>query len=97
MPASGRNGSRRSGGLVLEAREDEKAGPAGVGVGVDERLRDEADGLVVHRSAHDPVEPQRLPLAGVRRDAPGEELVDSPVTALRHGVSPFSLSKTFRK
>ncbi len=79
------------------ARRGSASAAAGAGAGAAERLGDEADGLVVHRSAHDPVEPQRLPLAGIRRDASGEELVDSPVTVLRHGGFPFSLSKTFRK
>src|SRR5664280_2775178 len=64
---------------------------------VEERLRDETDGLVVHRSAHDPVERQCFALSGVRRDARGQELVDLAASRCRHGDSPFSLSKTSRK
>src|ERR1035437_2013448 len=83
--------------VVLKAREDEQPRATGLRVGVDERLRDETDGLVVHRSAPDPVERQRFALSGVRRDARGQELVDLAASRCRHGDSPFSLSKTSRK
>src|SRR5450830_1303483 len=83
--------------VVLKAREDEQPRATGLRVGVDDRLRDESDGFVVHRSAHDPVERQRFALSGVRRDARGQELVDLAASRCRHGDSPFSLSKTSRK